>query len=685
MKKRLNLLICLVLAAALLSGCQWFHEYTTGGWDPQDTGSTSTESLPTLPAGSDTSLIPMDVFTDYVEYTPPDLSDDGSMLLYRHLGAYSDDIIAENRQTGEQTLVAWPSESAGNPYFMWAPDGETILFFVDDMGDENFGLYTSDIETGETATLFPGGDTDCYYVSDDPANDKQIFLAMFNFDTNLYDLYLVNYVMGTSRLVLKNPGSVTGYIFDRNGNLRALSMADSEAGKQIWLKKSIGLGGTTFINSEWNMILSWDYENADSSGIYGFMQDGKRLLYIDSSAKNTSALYTYDTETGQKTEIFNDPDYDISGTWTDLDLDEVTAVNVYSQKLEWHILDESFSSDYEALSAIGDTFDIIDSNADDHYWIVAYLSDVKEEDYYLYDMETQQASFLFNAQPDLEQYDFVPLQPISFAASDGLEIEGYATFPVGEDKGNLPTVVLVHGGPWARDTWEYNPEVQLLASRGYLVLQVNFRGSSGYGKDFLRAGDKEWGGLMHQDILDAVSYAVGKGWTDADRVGVYGASYGGYEALICAAFSSGVFKCAVDAFGPSSLLTFIESIPEQWSVEYQSLVRSIGDPETDADLLKKRSPLYYAEDMKIPMMVVQGENDVRVKQQESDQMVDALKKAGVPVTYLLFPNTGHGFNTTSARKQFYSEMESFFAEYLGGAAEKTDSSAQDSDIQNGWA
>ena len=288
----------------------------------------------------------------------------------------------------------------------------------------------------------------------------------------------------------------------------------------------------------------------------------------------------------------------------------------------------------------------------------------------MYDMADKEATFLFNARPSLDDLNLSPVEPISYTASDGLEIEGYATFPLNTTRENLPTVVLVHGGPWVRDTWEFNAEVQFLANRGYLVLQVNYRGSSGYGKDFRLAGDKEWGGKMHQDILDAVNYAVDQGWTDPDRVGIYGASYGGYEALVSAAFSSDVFQCSVDAFGPSSLLTFIKSIPPQWSVEYQDLVRSIGDPDTEAEDMKARSPLYFADDIKIPMLIAQGENDVRVPQAESDQMVDALKKVGVPVTYMLFPDTGHGFNTLEAQIKFYSAMESFFAENLGGLSDQ---------------
>ncbi len=668
MNKKWGVLLLSVLLAVLLTGCQfsinWGGDSPSNLWGDGEAAAESSE-LPTLP--NDDDLIPLDVLMGYSEYTPPQISAGGDMILYRHMTDYMDSVVVEDWATGKETVVPWPDVS-GNPSFTWAPDGETVLFFVDDMGDENYGLYTANIKTGQTNTILPGGDNDCYYVSDNPANDKEIYLSVFNFTTNLFDLYLYNYETGANKLVLQNPGDVTGYIFDNGGALRMVTRTDNEAGSHTWLKGP-NASGITFNETDWQEedALSWDYEDVDTSGVLGFMQDNERVLFEDSSDSNTSSLCTYKLDTGETQQIFNDPNYDISGSWTDLELDKVTAVSVYADKLEWHVLDDSFQPDYDVLSAIDEgSFEIFGSSEGDAYWLVAYMSDTSEMDYYVYDMAQKEATFLFNARPEVGELDLSPVEPMSFTAADGLKIEGYATFPLDSDRKDLPTVVLVHGGPWVRDTWEYNPEVQFLANRGYLVLQVNYRGSSGYGKDFLLAGDKEWGRKMHQDILDAVDYAVDQGWTDSERVGVYGASYGGYEALVSAAFSSDVFQCAVDAFGPSSLLTFIKAIPPQWSVEYQDLIRSVGDPDTEAEDMKARSPLYFAEDIEIPMLIAQGENDVRVPQSESKQMVDALQKAGVPVTYMLFPDTGHGFNSLQARVDFYSEMESFFSEHLGG-------------------
>ena len=657
MTKKLFSVIAVIMAAVLLlTGCDAF----TMALQTLEMRQKET-APPTQPAIYEEPLIPFDVLVGYDQYTTPQISADGSQIMYR----YDDNFIMMNWRTGEKKLISYPWEAVGIPMTMWAPDGYTVLFFVDDKCDENFGLYTSDTRTGKTATILPGGTYNCYYVAPNPDNDDEIYMCILNreYSVPAYDLHLLNYKTGDSRIVMKNPGDITGYRIDCDGKPRLVMRSDGRGGTQTWIREKGE--SDKFNEDEWIQLLSWDYQYADTSTVFGFMQDNTRILYIDSASGNTSSLYTYDVYSEETKLIFNDPDYDMYAVWTDLNIDEVTAVTTMGAYIDWHILDESFEDDYEALSAISPVFDIVGSSEDDAVWVVRYFSDVKSEDYYVYDMHTKQAEFLYNARPELERYAFAPMEPFFYTASDGLIIEGYVTFPAGERE-NLPTVVVVHGGPWARDIWGFNFEVQLLANRGYAVIQVNFRGSTGYGNDFIRAGDREWGGKMHQDILDAVSYAIAQGWTDSERVGVYGASYGGYEALICAAFSSDVFACAVDMCGPSSLITMIEELPDQWLLERDVFIKSVGDPKTDEEYLKSRSPLYFADQMDIPLLIAQGGNDPRVKPLESDQMVDALDAAGKMPIYLMFSDTGHGLSTTEYLHEFYSTLEAFFAEHLGG-------------------
>jgi len=663
-RKILSILLTIFILITSLTGCNALLglSHMLEALQPEQ------ETLPTLPPAVEDSLIPIDVLIGYNEYYfAPQISADGGFILYRYMTQSSDNIFAENLQTGERTMVKWPGGPRGIPYYSWAPDGHTVLLFMDSMGDENFGLYTSDIATGKTATLLLGGENSCYYVSDNPKNEDEIFITIFNRSTFGHDLYVINYKTGDKILVMENPGNILDYHTDKDGSLRLISRTDESAGHSIWQKKS-NAASSKFIEDDWEQILYWDYADADTSHFVGFMQDNLRFTYIDSASANTSELFLFNLDTKEKTSVFNDIDYDIFGMWIDIELDEVTAVTTMGEYIDWHILDESFADDYEVLNAVGDSFNIVGSSKDDAYWIVEYVSDIKEADYYIYEMQTREIDFLYNARPEIEKYEFAPMEPFSYIAGDGLKIEGYVTFPVGSDRENLPTVVLVHGGPWLRDVWGFNFETQLLANWGYAVLQVNFRGSSGYGKDFMRAGDREWGNLMHQDILDAVNFAIDKGWTDPGRVGVYGASYGGYEALVCAAFSSDVFKCAVDAFGPSNLITLIEGLRDEWQVVRDKFIKAVGDPATEPDFLKSRSPLFYARQIEIPLLIAQGGNDPRVKQIESDQMVDALQAACIPYKYLLFPNSGHGLNSYEDRYEFYTEMEAFFAEHLGGLA-----------------
>ncbi|MBT3320363.1 MAG: S9 family peptidase [Clostridia bacterium] len=674
-----GLSILMVLVLVMAGGCDDFTDIIEFLQEQSDAGEQDDaiaadddgidDSSAALETGQPAKIIPFDDLMGFSEYANIQVSSDGSEIMYRHMSDYGDDVIVEQWRTGKKTTVVWPNVY-GIPRYYFAPDGETVLFFVDDRGDENTGIYTSDIDTGKTRTIFEAGSNDCMYIANNPSDVQEIYIMKFNFDTSLFDLYLLNYITGENNLVLRNNGDIITFVFDNDGVLWGVGTTDDEAGLHYWLKKDVDNDNKEFKESEWELVFSWDYEDAKTSGLRGFMPDNERILYIDTADSNTSTVYTYDVKTGQSSKVYNHPDYDVDGMWIDLELEEVVAVSVYGQKVEWDILDESFRSDYDVLAGIGDgVFNFVDSSEKDEVWLVQYVSDVKDADYYLYDMATQEATFLFNARASLDEYEFAPVEPIEYTATDGLQIEGYATFPVGVGRENLPTVVMVHGGPWSRDVWDFNPETQFLANRGYLVLQVNFRGSTGYGKDFILAGDKEWGGKMHQDILDAVAYAIEMGWTDPDRVGVYGASYGGYEALVCAAFSSDVFKCAVDAFGPSSLLTFVESIPPQWSTSYPDLIRSVGDPETEAEFMAERSPLYFAEDIKIPLLIVQGDNDIRVVQSESDQMVAALEAAGIPVEYIVFKDTGHGFSSIETRNEFYTRMEAFFAEHLGGRVE----------------
>jgi dipeptidyl aminopeptidase/acylaminoacyl peptidase len=340
------------------------------------------------------------------------------------------------------------------------------------------------------------------------------------------------------------------------------------------------------------------------------------------------------------------------------------------QRLEWQAIDSAVSADLRALQGVRDGDFTIDSrDRADRKWIVTYVVSDGPVAFYLYERPSRRATLLFVHRPALERYTLARMEPVAFAARDSLRLYGYLTLPPGKEPKRLPLVMLVHGGPWGRDVWGYNPDVQWLANRGYAVLQVNYRGSTGYGKAHLNAGDREWAGKMHTDLLDAKAWAVEQGYADPERTCIYGGSYGGYATLVGLAFTPGEFACGVDLVGPSNLVTLIQTIPPYWASFKAVIDKRLGKLGKDDEFLRARSPLFRADSIRAPLMIVQGANDPRVKQAESDQIVAAMRKNGQTVKYIVFPDEGHGFARPENKLRFYAAAEPFFAEYLGGRVE----------------
>jgi dipeptidyl aminopeptidase/acylaminoacyl peptidase len=392
---------------------------------------------------------------------------------------------------------------------------------------------------------------------------------------------------------------------------------------------------------------------------------------MDSREVNAGRLVKMDIATQGYEVLAEDPQYDISGVMIHPDRYEVQAVSFTKARTEWQVLDESIKDDFQTIAKL-DHGDYRVRNRDDadRTWLVSFDKDNGPIAYWAYDRETKKGTFLFHHRPVLNQYELTSMEPMSFESRDGLTIHGYVTYPPGKGRKNLPMVLNVHGGPWYRDTWGYNNEVQWFANRGYVCLQVNFRGSTGYGKDFVNASTKEWGGKMHDDLVDAVNWAIQQGIVDPEKVAIYGGSYGGYAALVGATFTPDLFCCAVDIVGPANLMTWITSLPPYWEVMRSLLNKRIGDPETEEDFLKSRSPLFKVDQIKIPMLIAQGANDPRVPQAESEQIVEALKEKGIDYEYLLFEDEGHGFAKPENRLKFYAAAEKFLAKHLGGRYEE---------------
>jgi dipeptidyl aminopeptidase/acylaminoacyl peptidase len=550
----------------------------------------------------------------------------------------------------------------GVRFYTWAADNKHILYIQDIGGNENWRLYATNIDTKETRDLTPFEDVQVQILAHDKHFPHELLIAMNKENPQVHDVYHLDLPSGELTLVAKNPGNIADWVTDIHFKVLGAVAAKPDGGHDLLVRDDE--------QSEWRTILTWEADDALTSGPVSFTLDGKGLYLQDSRNVNAGRLIKLDLASGDITVIAEDPQYDVGGIMTHPDTYEIQAVAFDKDHVEWTVLDESIKPDFDHIRAFhqGD-FSIISRDDDDNTWIIAFTVDNGPVHFYVYNRKNQITQFLFDNQPELNKYTLANMQPIEFTARDGLIIHGYLTLPVGEQQTNLPMVLNVHGGPWGRDTWGYDPETQWFTNRGYASLQVNFRGSAGYGKEFLNAGDREWGRNMHNDLIDAVNWAVQQGIADPKRIAIYGGSYGGYAALVGATFTPDLFCCAVDIVGPSNLITLIKTIPPYWSTFLATFHRRVGNPDTEEEFLKSRSPLFKVDQIKIPMLIAQGANDPRVKQSESEQIVEAMKSKGIAYEYMLFPDEGHGFAKPENRLKFYAACEKFLANHIGGRYE----------------
>lgn len=607
------------------------------------------------------SLIPREVLFGNPEKASPKISPNGTQMAYLApvdgvLNVWVGDLGREDYQP-----VTHDRDRGVRVYF-WAHDGRHILYLQDVGGDENWRLFSVDLTTHSESDLTPFENVQVQVVHRDKHHPDELIIAMNQEDVTVHDAYRLNLNTGELELTAKNPGNVVSWVVDTNLVVRGAMAAREDGGFDLLVRESR--------NGDWHTLVSWNADDALTSGPVGFTRDGRSMYLLDSRETNVAPLVRIDMLTRELEELVRDEHFEIGGVLIHPDTHEVQLVTFVRARTEHQVLDRSIAADVEAIGQLGPgDFGIYDRTHDDRKWLIGFTEDSKPFSYYVFNRDTDSGTFLFYARPELANYEMARMEPISLESRDGYTIHGYLHVPVGSPRRGLPTVLLVHGGPWHRDTWGYDAEGQWLANRGYAVLQVNFRGSTGFGKAFVNAGDREWGGKMHEDLVDAVGWITESGIADPDRIAIYGGSYGGYAALAGATFTPDLFACAVDIVGPSNLLTFIESIPPYWSAYKAMLHRRVGDPATDEEALKSRSPLFHADKIRIPMLIAQGANDPRVKRSESEQIVAAMRKKGIEHEYLLFPDEGHGFAKPENRIKFYTAAERFLARHLGGRIE----------------
>ena len=611
-------------------------------------------------------LIPRSVLFGNPERTSPQLSPDGSALAWiaPRDGVLNLWVAPIGVESGVDWTAARPvteDTDRGIRSFGWARDGRHVLYVQDVGGDENWRLYDVDPESLERRDLTPFEGIHATIIGTSKRRPDEVLVGINADNPQLHDVYRLHLSSGELVKEIENPG-YAGWLADEDLVVRCAVDPQPDGSFNVLVRDSAA--------DEFRFLLAVPAEDATSTDVVSFSGDGRSLLMISSAGTDTGRLTRVDLATGEPAVLAEDPDADVSGALLDPDTRDPQIVMVLKDRMTYIVLDPSVEEDLKAVRALhaGDP-SISGRDEADTTWLIAFNVDAGSVTYFTYDRATKTGRLLFSARPALASYELAPMEPFSFRARDGLLIHGYLTFPPGLGRSGLSAVVDVHGGPQVRDTWGYNPEAQWLANRGYLSIQVNYRGSTGYGKAFVAAGDREWGGKMHDDLVDAVDYAVSEGLADRSKVAIYGGSYGGYAALVGAAFTPDVFCCAVDIVGPSNLKTLLETIPPYWAPMIAQLYRRVGNPETDEEFLWSRSPLSRAHDIRIPLLIAQGANDPRVKQAESEQIVAALTEAGIDHEYMLFPDEGHGFAKPENRIKFYTVAERFLAKYLGGRYE----------------
>jgi dipeptidyl aminopeptidase/acylaminoacyl peptidase len=607
-------------------------------------------------------LIPRAVLFGNPTYATPTVSPDGTRLGYL---APDEDVL--NVWVGpvdepDQATPVTRDRGRGIRVFGFCHDDRTLYYLQDEGGDENWRLHLLDLESGAERCVTPYDNVQVRILGHNRWHPTTMLLGINKDKPELHDVYRLDLMNGELVKVRDNPGYV-GWLADTDLTVQGAASVTEDGGVVFFLADE---------DAEFHPWLEVPADDANTTSPVGFSRDGSTLYLVSSLGANAARLVSVDLATGKDAELAADPAYDVDGVEFDPETRVPQAVIFDKDRKSWTFLDDTYAGAVEQLRTslgIDGELGINRTERGDRLWMVSVMPSDGPVRYYLYDRSTGGLRFLFAHKPDLGGYALAPMEPFAFTARDGVEIHGYMTFPPDAERDHLPAVLNVHGGPWARDAWGYNAEAQWLANRGYACVQVNFRGSTGYGKAFGNAGDKQWGRTMHTDLLDAIDHLAGQGSIDPGRIGIMGGSYGGYAALAGAAFTPDVFRCAVDLCGPSNLLTLLASVPPYWKPMVAMMYAKVGDPETEKDMLWERSPLSKVDDIAIPVLVAQGANDPRVKQAEAEQIVEALKGKGLPHEYLLFPDEGHGLARPENREVYYAAAERFLAEHLGGRSE----------------
>ncbi|MBN2894169.1 MAG: S9 family peptidase [Bacteroidales bacterium] len=542
--------------------------------------------------------------------------------------------------------------------YFWANENR-IVYMKDIGGDENYKLFGVNLD---------GTDSICYTCFDgvrsqviDPLIDipDEMLIGMNKRNPQVFDVYRLHLSSGEMEMIAENPGNIQGWITDHEGKLRLATAIVDGVNEQVLYRETE--------NSDWQVLVTTSFK--DSFSPYFFTFDNKNIYVISNIGRDKTAFIEYNIKTREENVLFENDEYDLSGVSYSRKRKVLTYASYTSWKRQMHFFDDEYKKIYTSLSDKLPDYEIAITSRDlnENVFIVRTYSDKTRGAYYLYIENTDELTKLADLSPWLDEAKMANQLPVEFTSRDGLNLHGYLTLPADftmETAKNLPAIINVHGGPWARDNWGFNPEVQFLANRGYAVLQINFRGSTGYGKEFWQASFKQWGQTMQDDITDGTNWLIEKGIANPDKIAIYGGSYGGYATLMGIVKEPDLYCCAVDYVGVSNMFTFMKTVPPYWEPMLKMMYEMVGDPEKDSVMMKEVSPVFHVDKIKTPLFIAQGANDPRVNIDESDQVVAALKDRNVDVLYLVKDDEGHGFHNEENRFDFYRTMENFLSQHM---------------------
>tara|TARA_B100000470_G_scaffold220592_1_gene209291 strand:+ start:209 stop:2086 length:1878 start_codon:yes stop_codon:yes gene_type:complete len=600
-------------------------------------------------------IIPMEDFFRKPEKSSFKISPNGNRIAYMKPWKTRMNVYVMDIKTNDETRLT-SSEERGIYGFAWLTD-ERIGYIKDDGGDENMHFYAINIDGTNELDLTPFENVQARIIDDLEDDPNHIIIGLNKRNPQIHDPYRANVNNGTMEMIAENPGNISGWMTDHDGKLRVAVTSDGVNTSVLYRNSE---------SENFKAILTTDFKVSVSPLFFTF--DNKNLYVASNRGRDKSAIFEFNIDNAEEGKlIFEHDKVDVGGLMYSKKRKILTGVNYTVAKGETVFFDDWREGIQQKLESQlpGYEVGITSFSKDETKAIIVTYSDRSRGTYYHYDVEKNKLTDLGKISPWLNENHMAEMIPIKYKSRDGLTIHGYLTLPVGIDGKNLPVVVNPHGGPWARDTWGYRSEIQFLANRGFAVFQMNFRGSTGYGREFWEISFKEWGKSMQDDITDGVNWLIDEGIADPDRIAIYGASYGGYATLAGLTFSPDLYACGVDYVGVSSLFTFMETIPPYWELYRSMLYEMVGHPEKDKELLTSSSPLLHVDKIKVPLFIAQGANDPRVKKSESDQIVKALKARGIDVPYMVKENEGHGFYNQENNFDFYREMEKFLKKHIG--------------------